>query len=114
MSGATWAALGALALVYALWVFYLALMNLKRAKDAGTLRPWARRLGAPVLLLGYLLDVAVNLLVMTLLMAEAPREWLVTDRLKRHRVGSGWRASLARWMCRDLLDAFDPSGCHCD
>lgn len=101
--------------VYGLWVFYLAVMNLKRAKDAGTLRPWARRLGGPVLFVGVLLDLLVNWLVFTVLLLELPRETLVTARLKRHLAsGAGWRYRVARWFCADLLDAFDPSGCHCD
>lgn len=111
---AAWGVAGGVLLVYALWVFYLAVMNLKRAKDAGSLRPWAKRLGAPVLLVGYLLDVLANLIVFTVLMFEWPREWLVTDRLKRHKLGTGWRSNVAQWFCRDLLDTFDPSGCHCD
>ncbi len=110
-----WLALLAFLLVYGLWIFYLAVMNLKRAKDAGTLRPWARRFGGPVLLLGVLLDVLVNWIVFTVLLIEWPREALVTARLKRHiQTGAGWRHRVARWFCADLLDAFDPSGCHCD
>lgn len=110
-----WLALLALGLLYGLWVFYLAVMNLKRAKDAGTLRPWARRFGGPVLLVGVLLDVLVNWLVFTVLLIEWPREALVTARLKRHIAhGHGWRMRVARWFCADLLDTFDPSGCHCD
>lgn len=101
--------------LYVLWVFYLAVMNLKRAKDAGTLRPVARYLGAPVLLLGVLVDFLVNVVVFTVLLLELPRETLVTSRLKRHMAhGHGWRSRVARWFCAELLDTFDPSGCHCD
>jgi len=35
--------------MYVLWVFYLAVMNLKRARDAGTLTKPALVLGMPVL-----------------------------------------------------------------
>jgi hypothetical protein len=100
--------------VYGLWVFYMAVMNLKRAKDAGTLRPWARRFGGPVLLVGVLLDLIVNWLVFTIILLELPRETLVTARLKRHLKSQGWRRNVAYWFCSELLDTFDPSGAHCN
>ncbi len=39
-----------------LWVFYLAVMNLKRAKEAGQLSRTALIFGTPVLWVGYVLD----------------------------------------------------------
>lgn len=101
-----------LAAIYALWVFYLAVMNLKRAKNAGQLHDLALWLGTPVLLVGYALDVLVNVFVMTVLLAELPRESTVTARLKRHNLYStGWRKAVAVWF-EPLLDPFDPSGNH--
>jgi len=44
---------------------------------------------------------------------DPPREWLVTDRLTRLHDRSDWRGRLARWICINLLDYFDPSGRHC-
>ena len=97
---------------YALWVFYLAVMNLKRAKDAGMLTRTAAVLGYPVLFVGWILDAFVNVFVLTVVMLELPRELLVTTRLKRHnRYGHGWRKSFARWF-EPLLDPYDPSGDH--
>ena len=97
---------------YALWVFYLAVMNLKRAKEFGMLTRTAAALGYPVLFVGLLLDVFVNVFVMTVVMLELPRETLVTTRLKRHnRYGDGWRKRFAGWL-EPLLDPFDPSGDH--
>jgi cyanate permease len=97
---------------YALWVFYLAVMNLKRAKDAGQLSTTAKVLGYPVLIVGYLLDCFVNLTVMTLLLLEIPQETTVTSRLSRHlNEGEGWRKAIAAWAA-PLLDVFDPSGKH--
>jgi len=97
---------------YLLWIFYLAVMNLKRAKNAGMLTRTAKALGYPVLFVGWILDAFVNVFVLTLVMLELPRELLVTTRLKRHnRYGRGWRKSFARWF-EPLLDPFDPSGDH--
>lgn len=109
---AIYALLAGLAAIYNLWIFYLAVMGLKRAKDAGLLNKTALVLGYPVLITGYLLDAFVNIFVMTLVLLELPEELTVTSRLKRHiKEGAGWRLDLARWFI-PLLDPFDPSGRH--
>lgn len=99
--------------LYALWVFYLAVMNLKRARDTGRLTKTAERLGFPVLLLGYLLDFIGNMIPATLVFMELPREGLVTSRVQRHYDGPPtWRRSVAVWFAENLLDPFDPKGYH--
>lgn len=101
--------------IYVLWLFYLAVMNLKRAKDAGTISKTALYLGYPLLFIGLLLDMLVNTIVMSALLLELPRwnEILVTGRISRHAQQGGWRGDIARWLCESLLDRFDPSGVHC-
>jgi len=102
----------ALGSFYLLWVLYLAVMNLKRVKDAGLLSPLALALGYPVFIFGYLLDILINIFVMTFVLLEMPKEFTVTARLKRHKNQStGWRLSVAKWF-EPLLDPFDPSGDH--
>jgi hypothetical protein len=101
--------------VYVLYIFYLAVMNLKRARDEGTASKVALALGYPILIIGLLLDWLVNVLIFTLLFLELPGEpyELVTGRLKRHAYGNdGWRKTFARWFADHLLDPFDPSGKH--
>lgn len=102
----------AIALLYALWVVYLAVMSLKRAKEAGLLTTTTKCFGYPVLFAGLLLDFLANALVLTVLLVELPREGTVTSRLKRHNATStGWRKAVAAWA-EPLLDPFDPSGDH--
>ena len=104
-----------LATLYVLWILYLAVMNLKRAYDARTISKVALWLGYPVLLIGLALDALVNIFIMTVVFVELPREWLVTTRLKRHIKGDkSWRKSFSYFICHTLLNAFDPSGDHCD
>lgn len=101
--------------VYVLWLFYLAVMNLKRAKDAGTISRVALWLGYPILLAGLLLDWMVNVIVFSALFLELPATptELVTGRLKRHAYAqSGWRKEFSIWFAVHLLDTFDPSGKH--
>jgi predicted transporter len=101
-----------LASFYLLWVLFLAVMNLKRVKDAGLLHRKALILGTPVLILGLLVDALVNWFVMTLVLLELPQEVTVTARLKRHnKATGGWRKKVVGWF-RPLLDPFDPSGGH--
>ena len=104
--------LEAIGLMYLTWLFFLAVMNLKRAKDAGTISRVALFFGYPILFVGLLLDCLCNLTVCTLMFAELPQEGLVTARLKRLEPDSGWRGRLARWWATELLDTFDPSGVH--
>lgn len=102
----------AFVLIYALWIFYLAVMNLKRAKDAGLLSRTAKVLGYPVLIVGWVLDFIVNVAVMTVVLLEIPEELTVTARLKRHnRESTGWRKAVVLWF-EPLLDPYDPSGNH--
>ena len=104
----------ALLSIYVLWIFFLAVMNLKRARDNKTLTLPALVLGYPILLIGYTIDVLVNLFLMTVLFVEIPSEWTVTGRLKKHIYRSlGWRQKVAQWFATNLLDAFDPDGKHC-
>lgn len=96
-----------------LWILYLAVMNLQRARDAGTLPRPAYYLGMPLLYIGLAMDCIVNVVPVSVLFLEWPRECLVTQRLTRHaNTTGGWRKRLALWFARNLLDPFDPSGQH--
>lgn len=100
--------------IYALWIFYVAVMHLKRCRDNGTLSRPALYLGYPVLLVGYLLDVFVQIVPASILFLDLPREFTLTDRLRRYIAGpEGWRETVAVWMCAHLLNTFDPDGRHC-
>lgn len=107
-----------IASVYVLWLLYLAVMNLKRSKDAGTIPRTALWLGYPILIVGLLVDWLVNVIVFTVLFMDLPgtATELVTGRLKRYayninHMGSK-RQKAAHWFAAHLLDPFDPSGKH--
>lgn len=99
--------------IYILWLFYLAVMILKQAKDNGIISKPALLLGTPVLIIGYIIDAIVNFTVMSVLFLEPPFELTVTKRLCRHLESRGWKYKIAFWFCSNLLDTFDPSGKHC-
>lgn len=108
------ALLSPLLALYTLWILYLAVMSLATARNIGKLPRWALWLGYPLLAAGYIMDFLVNITLLSVIMLEVPQELLVTARLTRHINGTaGWRKSFATWVCQNLLDFADPSGCHC-
>ena len=98
--------------LYVLWLFYLAAMNLRAAKEAGRLTHVVLVLALPLLGAAVAIDVAVNLVLATVVFFDRPREWTVSARLARYLPGSDWRARVAMWVGEHLLDPFDPSGSH--
>jgi hypothetical protein len=110
---ALWLLPVAILALFALWVLFLAVMCLQAARDRGTLTPTGLRFGYAVLLLGWLVDFAVQMLVATFLWAELPRELTVSQRVKRlTESGAGWRKALAEWFRHHLLKPFDQTGRH--
>ncbi len=102
---------------YATWAFYLLFTALVRARDAGTISRVSLVFGYPLIAVGAVLDVALNITVGTVLFLELPhpKRLFLTARMTRLiREDDGWRGDLAAWICGNLLDAFDPSGKHCD
>lgn len=106
-------ALGSFVLLPFVWLFYLAIMSLYRARKAGTLTRAATYLGYPIFLVGWLLDFLGNVTFASIMFTDVPREWLITARLQRYADGpDSWRRRLALWFSRNLLDPFDPKGYH--
>lgn len=97
-----------------LWVFYVAVMHLKKVRDTVGLTPASKVFGYPTLFVGLVLDCLINITVCTVLFLDLPRETLVTARLQRYVRGDGWRKKAALWFGVELLNDFDPSGNHLD
>lgn len=105
---------GIVLFLWLFWATYVLVMGLYRAHLANTLTGFTKLMAAPIVVIGYLMDVFSNIFLATIVFLELPREILVTTRLKRHISSSkGWRYDLAKTICDDLLDPFDPSGNHC-
>lgn len=100
-------------LVYLTWLYYLAVMSLKQARDENKLSHASSVVGQCILYPGLLLDFLCNVFVFSVILMELPKEYLVTSRLSRWSKQHNWRGKIARWFCINLLDGFDPSGCHC-
>lgn len=93
------------------WGMYLAVMNLMAARKT---MPLVTKLFAyPLAAIGIIMDVLINIIVGTILFLELPKTWLLTARLQSHLDDTGWRGSIAVWICANLLDPFDARGYHC-
>lgn len=98
---------------WALWVLFLATMNLGQSKAEGKLHGFALGAGYTVLAVGLLVDFVVQVTVATVILLELPRELTVSGRVERLcREGHGYRLALAVWFRRVLLAPFDRSGGH--
>jgi hypothetical protein len=101
------------AYLFLFWAVYVLVMGLYRAHLAGRLGWPAYVMGIPWLAVGVVMDVLANIVIASIVFFERPREWLVTTRLVRWQSDASWRGAIARWVCKNLLDVFDPSGTHC-
>lgn len=103
-----------LAVMWVFWALYVLIMGVYRAQLSGRLGTVALILGLPVVIVGILLDILVNIFIATFLFLDLPRELMMTNRMIRYRkTDCGWRSKLSAWICDNLLDIFDPSGNHC-
>ncbi len=94
-----------------LFTDYAAVMNFKRVRNTVGLTRAQNIIGSYILIRGYLLDLFVNLVHMTALLREWPRQLTVTHRLRRHIEGNTKHAALCLRL-RQELDALDPAGIH--
>ena len=94
-----------------LYADFAAVMNFKRVRNTVGLTKLQTVIGSYILIRGYLLDLFVNVVHMTILLREWPRQLTVTHRLRRHIEGNTKHAALCLRL-RQELDALDPAGIH--
>ena len=100
--------------VWLLWVLYVFTMGVYRAPLSGRLKGITTWMSVPVVAIAYVADIFVNFTFATVLFLDWPKELLTTARLQRYmREGTDWRFILAKRICDDMLDVFDPDGAHC-
>ena len=63
-----------------------------------------------ITLFGGVLDVIVNLSWFTVIFADLPKEWLLTERIERLKRDDGYRGWLANRLCK-LLNYFEDGHC---
>lgn len=104
-----------LVLLWAFWVLYVFTMGLYRAFLQKRLKGLTLFMCAPFVAVALVLDFAAQVTVFTVVFLDPPTHLLVTNRLRAYMAGpEGWRRRLADYICKHLLDPFDPTGAHCD
>lgn len=95
------------------WIFYVAIMHLKMKLP--TMSAGAKfHAYLALFVFGYPLDVMANVIVSAIAFQRPPKHWLLTGTLKYWIASDDKRrAKWAGYICRDLLNPFDPSGRHC-
>jgi len=92
-------------ILWALFLAYTALLAQWR-----TLPLTTRILGAIIVLVAFVVDVAFNWTI-GLLLGVTP-DLTLSQKCGRLKRGEDWRAPVACWICRTLLDPFQVGG-HC-
>ena len=100
--------------LWALWVLYIAMMNIKRVTLTKPV-PWqAKILVYPTMAVFEVIEFIANVVVLTVLFFDWPREIRVSDRLRRYwkrPAKYGWRLHVVKFI-KPMLDPFDPAGPH--
>lgn len=105
--------LALIAVPHVTWLIYTAVMRLMMVRALGLLTPAMKVFAYPWLAVGLALDFLTNIVLGTVVMLEAPREWTLSARLWRlSNEGTGYRQKWAIAIRAALLDAIDPSGTH--
>lgn len=92
-------------ILWALFLAYTALLAQWHALPLTT-----RILGGIIVLVAFALDVAINW-SFGLLLGPTP-DWTLSQKCGRLKRSDDWRAPVACWICRTLLDPFEVGG-HC-
>lgn len=103
-----WATPASLALLFYGYVFTMSVKE--RFKELSRIAQWV---SIPAVVLSYLLDVLLNVVLLSILFVEVPQEVTITHRMRRWQGTAAThprRARLAASICR-ILNLFDPGHC---
>lgn len=100
--------------LWALWVLYIAMMNIKRVAATQPMPIRVKLLVYPTMAVFELIELFANVVILTVLFFDLPKEKHVSDRLRRYWKNPykyGWRLYIVRFL-KPMLDPFDPAGPH--
>lgn len=93
------------------WMWFLFVGGIHILQKWDTL-PWPSKvLGAGPVVYAVIVDVVLNIVLISVLFWELPKEWTMSTRFHRHQEVPGWRAPISRWVCQNLLNPFDREHC---
>ena len=103
-----------LLILWALWILYVAMMNIELAVEKGPL-PWQSKFMVyPTMFIFEIIEFIANVIICSLIFLDPPRELTVSDRLRRyyiHQEKYGWRMVIVKFI-KPMLDPFDHKGPH--
>lgn len=100
------------ALFSCVWVYYIAFMSIKTHKKELENNRYAKILLYPHFIIGYSLDVLLNITFGTLYFRELFTEWTLSARIIHHQQYSkGEKLRKANYLCHHYLKMFDRSHC---
>lgn len=125
-----------LAYLWIFWAAYVLVMGFYRAYLNKRLNQVTLLLSIPFVAIGIIMDIVAQFTIATIVFCQVPcittkkktfivfnksfsvviltGDFLVTARLQRYvSFSTGWRFTIANWICNNLLDIFDPTGEHC-
>lgn len=95
--------------LYWMWFVFVGGIHIIQKWDS---LPWpAKVLGAGPAIYAFLLDVVLNIVLLSVIFWDRPKEWTMTDRFHRYQKSPGLRATISRWVCQNLLNPFDREHC---
>jgi hypothetical protein len=100
--------------LWALWVLYIAMMNIKRVAATEPMPVRVKLLVYPTMAVFEVVEFIANVVILTVLFVDWPKEIRVSDRLRRYWRNPyryGWRLYVVRFL-KPMLDPFDPAGTH--
>ena len=103
-----------LCVLWALWVLYIAMMNIKRVAATQSMTWRVKILVYPTIAVFEIVEFVANVVVLTVLFFDWPREIRVSNRLRRYWHNPyryGWRLHVVKFL-KPMLDPFDPAGPH--
>jgi hypothetical protein len=103
-----------LIILWALWILYIAMMNIKRIAATETMPLRVKLLVYPTVAVFEIVEFVANVVVCTVIFLDLPREVRVSDRLRRYYrrpTKYGWRLHIVLFI-KPMLDPFDPTGPH--
>lgn len=109
-------ALGILAYLLAFFYVYILVMGIYRAYLKKQLSIFLLILCTPAVMVGVIIDVLANIFIATIVFRKPPKQWLVTTRLQQiqnNPLEHIHNKALAKYLCNNMLDIFDPNGDHC-
>jgi hypothetical protein len=103
--------------LWGFWALFIFMMGVYRAFLKKRLKGLSLILSIPFLVVAFLVDFLMQMTVFSVLFWDWPKHWLVTHRLRFYKKTlpkTTRRYRFADYLCKHLLDPFDPTGEHCD